>query len=205
MNDKWLQWARQIQSIAQAGLAFTENQYDIDRYNQLRELSVEIMSEYTDVSRDKVKELFANETGYQTPKVDIRSAVFSGEKILLVKEKIDGKWSLPGGWADVNKTVKESAVKECFEEAGAIVEPERIIAVVYANRPNELKFPFSIYKIFVACSLKGHQFAENTETLEAGFFGIGELPELSANRNTPDQVKMCFDAKNKVCLEPLFD
>ena len=205
MNDKWLIWARQIQSIAQAGLAFSEDQYDIDRYNQLRDLSVQIMSEYTEVSTEKVRELFANETGYQTPKVDIRSAVFRDNKILMVREKIDGKWSLPGGWADVNTTVKESAIKECFEEAGAVVKPHRIIAIKYVNRPNEFKFPFSAYKIFVECELIEHKFAENTETLESGFFGIDELPELSTNRNTSEQVKMCFEAKNKVCLEPQFD
>ena len=205
MSINWLEWARQIQSIAQAGLSFSENQYDIDRYNQLRDLSVEIMSEYTDVSKDKVRELFANETGYQTPKVDIRSAVFKNGKILMVREKIDGRWSLPGGWADVNATVKESAVKECFEEAGANVEPLRIIAITYANRPNELKFAFSVYKVFVECRLVDFQFAANTETLEAGFFGMDELPDLSVNRNTFEQIKMCFDSKNKVCLEPFFD
>ena len=205
MSIKWLEWARQIQSIAQAGLAFTENQYDIDRYNQLRDLSVEIMSEYTGVSTEKIRDLFANETGYQTPKVDIRAAVFKDDTILMVREKIDGKWSLPGGWADVNATVKESAVKECFEEAGAKVVPGRIISISYANRQNELKHPFSVYKIFVECKLVEHQFSANTETLESGFFALDELPELSSNRNTFGQIKLCFESKNKECLEPQFD
>jgi len=205
MNSKWLDWAKEIQAISQAGLTFTENQYDIDRYNRLRELSVEIMSEYSGVNNEKVRDLFANETGYQTPKVDIRSAVFKDGKVLMVKEKIDGKWSLPGGWADVNATVRQSAIKECSEEAGAIVEPRRIIAVHYANRQNELKSPFSIYKIFVECTLIDEQFAENTETLESGFFALDSLPELSTNRNTFDQVKTCFESRNKQFVEPQFD
>jgi hypothetical protein len=109
MNEKWLEWASRLQSIAQAGLTFGENQYDLDRYQQIRNLSVEIMHEYTGVSHAKIWDLFASETGYQTPKVDIRASVFKDDKILMVREKIDGAWSLPGGWADVNSSVGESA------------------------------------------------------------------------------------------------
>jgi len=205
MKEKWLEWATQLQSIAQAGLTFTENQYDIDRYNQIRDLSVEIMHEYTDISHEKLKDLFANETGYQTPKVDIRSAIFNNDMILMVREKIDGKWSLPGGWADVNTSVSESAVKECFEEAGARINPKRIIAIHLANKQNELLFPYTIYKIFIECELIENNFRENTETLEAGFFTIGSLPELSTNRNTFSQIKMCFDAKECKVFETIFD
>jgi len=129
MKNKWLKWASELQSIAQAGLTFSTDNYDRDRYEKIRTLSVEILHEYTDVDHDKIRDLFASETGYQTPKVDIRAVVFKGEQILMVKEKIDGNWSLPGGWADVNTSVSESAVRECLEEAGAVVIPKRIIAV----------------------------------------------------------------------------
>jgi ADP-ribose pyrophosphatase YjhB (NUDIX family) len=205
MKNKWLEWAKQLQSIAQAGLTFAENQYDLDRYQQIRDLAVEILHQYTEVSNEKIRDLFTNETGYQTPKVDIRSSVFKENKILMVKEKIDGKWSLPGGWADVNTSVSESAAKECLEEAGARVNPKRIIAIQLANKQNELLFPYTIYKIFIECELVKYNFRENTETLDVGFFSIDSLPELSTNRNTLSQIKMCFGAKKCKVFETIFD
>lgn len=205
MVNKWLKWASDLQSIAQAGLTFGENQYDIDRYQQIRDLSVEILHEYTEINHDKIRDLFASETGYQTPKVDVRAAVFSDDKILMVNEKVDGKWSLPGGWADVNSSVSESAAKECFEEAGAIVKPKRIIAIHLGNRHNNHNFPYTIYKIFVECELIEYNFRANTETLGSGFFRYDALPELSFERNNADQIKMCFDAKNSELFETVFD
>ena len=205
MTLNWLHIAKEIQALAQAGLTYSDNQFDLDRYGQLINISARILAEYSNTPVEKITELFKNEKGYQTPKVDIRSAGFKDGKVLMVKEKIDGKWSLPGGWADVNATVRQSAIKECSEEAGAIVEPRRIIAVHYANRQNELKSPFSIYKIFVECTLIEEQFTENTETLESGFFTLDSLPELSTNRNTFDQVKTCFESRNKQFVEPQFD
>ena len=205
MKEKWLLWATRLQSIAQAGLTFSENSYDLDRYKQLRDLSVEIMHEYTGVSHEMITGLFAGETGYQTPKTDIRAAVFKDDKILLVKEKIDGAWSLPGGWADVNSSPSESAARECIEEAGAIVKPKRIIAIHVADRHNNPLTPFTIYKIFIECELIENTFAENTETLEADFFTLNELPPLSTDRTTKAQIEMCFNARNKEFIEPYFD
>jgi ADP-ribose pyrophosphatase YjhB (NUDIX family) len=205
MKNKWLKWASELQSIAQAGLTFSTDNYDRDRYEKIRTLSVEILHEYTDVDHDKIRDLFASETGYQTPKVDIRAVVFKGEQILMVKEKIDGNWSLPGGWADVNTSVSESAVRECLEEAGAVVIPKRIIAVHLANRHNNAYFPYTIYKIFVECELVKFRFMENTETLEADFFFIDSLPPLSTTRNTKDQIEICFEAKKHKIFETIFD
>lgn len=205
MNTKWLEWATRLQSIAQAGLTFGENQYDLDRYQQIRDLSVEIMHEYTDVKHEKIIDLFASETGYQTPKVDTRAAVFKGDKILMVKEKIDGKWSLPGGWADVNTSVSESVVRECQEEAGARVKPKRVIAIQHANRQNNFIYPFTIYKIIVECALLEYSFKENSETLGSGFFGLDNLPELSVERNNLNQIRLCFEAKESPVFETVFD
>jgi ADP-ribose pyrophosphatase YjhB (NUDIX family) len=205
MNDKWLQWASELQSIAQAGLTFSADRYDLDRYEKIRNIVVEILHEYTDIDSKKVRELFASETGYQTPKVDIRASVFKDDKILMVKEIIDCAWSLPGGWADVNTSVSESAMRECLEEAGAVVKPKRIIAIHLGNKHNNPLFPYTIYKIFVECELVENSFKENTETLEAGFFEPDKLPELSFHRNTPDQIKMCFEAKNCKVFETIFD
>ncbi len=205
MNNKWLYWATELQSIAQSGLTFGVDAYDRDRYEQIRTIAIDILHHYTDLDHEKVRELFGSEAGYQTPKVDIRSVVFRDDGILLVKEKVDGKWSLPGGWADVNTSARESAVRECLEEAGAIVIPKRIIAVHYANRRNNFIYPFTIYKIFVECKFTELTFQLNTETLDAGFFTIDELPPLSTERNTADQIKMCFEARKHKIFETLFD
>jgi ADP-ribose pyrophosphatase YjhB (NUDIX family) len=205
MNKKWLEWVTELQSIAQAGLTFSDNKYDIERYQRIRELTVTIMHEYTGLDHSMIADLFAGETGYQTPKVDVRSAVFRGNEILMVKEKIDGRWSLPGGWADVNTTVGESVTRECREEAGAVVKPKRIIAILTANRHNDFIYPYTIYKIFVECDLISYNFNENIETLEAGFFKRDALPDLSLERNTVRQINMCFEAKNQDLLEAEFD
>jgi ADP-ribose pyrophosphatase YjhB (NUDIX family) len=205
MNEKWLQWATKLQSIAQAGLTFGADTYDLDRYEQIRSIAVDILHEYTDLDHKKIRELFASETGYQTPKVDVRAAVFKEDKILMVKEKVDGRWSLPGGWADVNTSVSESAVRECIEEAGADVKPKRIIAIHLANRQNNFIYPFTIYKILVECELIGYNFKDNTETLESGFFSLDNLPELSVERNNLKQINLCFEAKKSKVFETIFD
>ena len=205
MQEKWIYWATMLQSIAQAGLTFTENSYDLDRYRKIRELSLEIMQEYTGISHKKLEGLFAGETGYQTPKTDIRSAVFRDDKILLVREKIDGAWSMPGGWADVNSTPSESAIRECLEEAGAVVIPERIVAIHVASLHNNPITPYTIYKIFFECKLIETRFAENTETLAAGFFQLDNLPPLSTDRTTKAQIEMCFNARKLELIEPYFD
>jgi len=205
MNEKWLQWATTLQSIAQAGLTFGADSYDLDRYEQIRSIAVDILHEYTDLDHKKIRELFASETGYQTPKVDIRAAVFKDDKILMVKEKVDGRWSLPGGWADVNTSVSESAVRECIEEAGANVKPRRIIAIHLANKQNNFTYPFTIYKILVECDLIDYNFKNNTETLESGFFPHDNLPELSVERNNLNQINLCFEAKKSKVFETIFD
>ena len=205
MNNKWLQWATELQSIAQSGLAFCENDYDRDRYERIRDITVDILHEYTGIEHKKVRDLFASEEGYQTPKVDIRAVVFRDEKILLIKEKVDGAWAMPGGWADVNTSVSESAIRECMEEAGAVVKPKRIIAIHQASKHNNPLYPFTIYKIFVECELIDYNFKDNTETLDSGFFAIDSIPVLSTDRTSKSQIEICFEAKKHKLFETLFD
>jgi ADP-ribose pyrophosphatase YjhB (NUDIX family) len=205
MEPKWLGWAKQLQAIAQAGLEYSKDKYDIERFQQIRELSVEILNEYTGISHEKIKDLFCNETGYQTPKVDIRAAIFKADRILLVKESFDGRWALPGGWAEFNLSVKENVVKEAKEEAGVNVVPKRLIAVQDRNKHNKPATAYGIYKIFVLCDLIDGEFKKNIETEESGFFPLAALPPLSLRRNTPRQIKMCFDAKEKEDLYTMFD
>jgi ADP-ribose pyrophosphatase YjhB (NUDIX family) len=205
MEPKWLSWAKQLQSIAQAGLTYSRDKYDMERFQQIRDLSAEILSENTEMDIEKVRDLFCNETGYQTPKVDIRGAVFQGDKILLVKESIDGCWTIPGGWAEVNLSVKENVVKEVMEEAGLNVKPKRLIAVLDAGRHNQPVKVYGIYKIFVLCELIDGAFKKNIETEDSGFFALTDLPPLSFGRTTEEQIAMCFEAKSNENFAAVFD
>ena len=194
---QWITIAQRIQAIAQAGLEFCHNDFDRDRYRQLREISTEIIQNHTKYPRQEIVELFASETGYPTPKVDVRAIIFKDDKILMVREKLDGKWSLPGGWADQHHTLSENLVKESFEEAGAVVEPGKVIAILDRNRGNYPPIPHGCYKIFVECRLKEIVFSDNTETSDAEFFSLNELPELSTERITKKQLEMCFEARRE--------
>ncbi|MGG5461425.1 NUDIX hydrolase [Clostridium sp. B9] len=203
--EKWVKWATEIDSIAQAGLTYSKDNFDIERFNQLKEIASEIISEYTKIELDKVKKVILDEKGYLTPKVDVRAAIIKDNKILMVKEILEDAWSLPGGWADINLSLSENIIKESYEESGAIINPKKLIAVLDRNKYNEPKLIQSIYKIFVLCELKEIEFKENIETSEYGFFGIDELPNLSISRNTKDQIKICFEAYKNTNFEAIFD
>ena len=193
--EKWLKWAMEIQSLAQSGLAYTTNVYDIERYERIREISAERIAEKSNRNLEKVKDLFGNETGYQTPKIDTRAAIFKDDKILLVHEN-NGTWSLPGGWCDVLESVKSNTIKEVKEEAGLDVKATKIIAVQDRNRHNRPIYAYGICKIFVMCEIIGGEFKENIETTEMKYFALDELPENFANEKcTKEQVEMCFRAK----------
>ena len=193
-KDKLLSWATELQSLAQAGLTYGKDKYDIERYQRIRDISAEMIAEKADVSFEKAKELFCNETGYQTPKIDTRAAVFKGGKILLVREE-NGTWSLPGGWCDVNMSVGDNTVKETFEEAGLTVKPVRLIAVQDRNRHNTPVYAYGVTKVFMLCSLIGGEFRANTETTESRYFSRDDIPVNLANeKNTKEQILMCFDA-----------
>lgn len=193
LKEPWLKWAMEIQSIVQCGLTYAKDVYDIERYERLREIAAEMLSDRTDIPVEKVKTLFCNETGYQTPKLDTRAAIFKDGKILLVHEK-DGTWSLPGGWVDVLETIESNTIKEVREEAGLEVKAERVIAIHDRNRHNRPVYAYGICKVFMLCSVVGGSFAENIETTGSGYFGRDELPLLSDDKSTREQVEMCFAA-----------
>ena len=192
-NEQWLQWAIELQSLAQAGLTYGKDIYDHERYERIREISAEIISHMSDISLEKVKNLFCNESGYQTPKIDTRAAIFEDGKILLVREN-NGKWSLPGGWCDVNVSVRENTVKEVKEESGLDVVADRIIAIQDRSKHNLPVYAYGVCKIFVQCSVIGGKFEENIETTGFSYFSSDELPELAEEKNNEEQVRMCFDA-----------
>lgn len=203
-NEKWLDWAIELQSLAQAGLAYCKDPFDRERYERIREITAEMLSDKTNVSVEKVKDLFCNETGYQTPKIDTRAAIFNDGKILLVREN-NGKWSLPGGWCDVNVSVGENTVKEVSEEAGLDVTADRIIAVLDRAKHNLPVYPYGVCKIFVRCSVIGGGFKENTETTGFDWFDEENLPELAEEKNNAAQIKMCFEAYRDPQLPVIFD
>ena len=191
--DKIAEWAEELQSLAQAGLYYAKDAFDRERFQRVREIAAEMMAERTGLSLGKVTELFCADSGYQTPKVDTRAAVFRDGKILLVQER-DGRWALPGGWCEFNLTPAENAVKEAREEAGVEVAVRRLIAVHDRDRHNRPPYPFHIVKLFFLCELLGGAFRENSETLASGFFAREELPPLAAEKCCAEQVLMCFDA-----------
>lgn len=205
MSDKWLEWAKQIQAISQAGLTFTNDMYDKERYEQLRTLSIEIMSEYTGLDFHSIRDLFANEAGYQTPKVDVRGVVFKDNRILMVREKHDGAWALPGGFCDIGESPRENVIKEIQEEAGFDVQPIKLLAVFDTHKHPHPPQPYQYYKLFIQCEIVSGEAKLGMETKGIDFFEEDNLPDLSLNRNTETQIKCLFEFLRDPEKPTLFD
>jgi ADP-ribose pyrophosphatase YjhB (NUDIX family) len=196
MENQLLEIAKKIQSIAQIGLTYANSMYDQERYAELRKISFTMMSLIGNTPVEKIHGLFEHEKGYQTPKVDVRSLIFRDEAILMVQEKMDNCWTPPGGFADIGLTPYEIAMKECKEESGLEVEPIRLIAVLDKNRHNHPPSPWDIYKLFILCKETGGSLQAGSETLDARFFKLNELPPLSTERITREQIEMAYTFKN---------
>ena len=205
-NDVWKKWAQELQFLAQCSLAYSKDKFDRERSERIRDIACEMLSYKYDLPIEKIKMDFASEIGYQTPKVETRAAIIKDNKILLVKEQLDGKWALPGGYQDVNVSVRENVIKEASEEAGAVVQPLKVVAVLDYNRHHHVNFPLGMVKIFVLCEYINHSFNENTETLGAEFYSLDDLPELSLTRTTKKQLEMCFECyKDPEIWDTIFD
>lgn len=190
----WLDWAKRLQSIAQIGLTYAQDPYDLERYTAIREIAAEMLAAGSGAEISIIRDLIGKDTGYATPKVDVRGVLFRGEQILLVKERSDGRWALPGGWADVGESPSESVVREIYEESGFQSRPVKLLAVFDRSKHgHEPPFPFHIYKLFILCEISGGTAAPGAETVEVGFFGETELPELSISRVTPGQIRRMFE------------
>ena len=207
MEPKWLVWAREIQATAQTGLAFTKDPYDRERYERLRQLSAQVMAEAADIDIKVVEALFAEQTGYATPKVDVRGAVFNDAKVLLVRERADpGRWSLPGGWADVNRSARECVETEVREESGLEVRPTKLAAVYdRARHPHVPAYPFHVYKMFFICEIIGGEPSPGPETDDVAFFDLDKLPELSVSRVLDYQIERMFAHARSPHLATDFD
>lgn len=205
MAYEWLELVKNLQSIAYAGLTYSKDPYDLDRFQQLLQISKDILVDQSNLSADRLESLYAKEDGYLTPKVDVRAMVFREDALLFVRETIDGKWALPGGWADVGLTAAEVVVKEVEEEAGLKVSAKRLLAVFDKKchpHPPEI---YHVYKMFFLCEELGGVEKSGLETSDVSFFSINALPDLSLGRNTPSQIHMIYEHLKSGSKTTLFD
>ncbi len=204
--NPWTDWVKQIQAIAQAGQTYTKDKYDQERFDQLSELAKQMFAQLSSAPIEQIKQVFIPETGYPTPKIDLRAAVIKDNKILLVREREDNRWTLPGGWADVCETASTGVMREVEEESGYIVDNPRLIRIkdraVHDYQP---EYPFHIYKLFFLCDLVGGEAKENLEVSEIGFFAIDEIPPLSSGRTSMDDIHTAFKHFNQAGLAVIVD
>lgn len=206
MPGKHIEWARKIKAIAQIGLEYSADPYDRDRYTELRVLAAEMMAEASDVPMAQWLELFEKETGYATPRVDVRGAVFQGDTVLLSRELDDGCWSLPGGWADVNDPPSVAVIRELREETGYEVRCTKLVAVLDRDLHfNEDKRPVHTYKLMFLCEIVGQAGELDHDISDARFFPVDDLPPLSLHRTLPKQVKLMYEHHKNPTLPAAFD
>jgi len=189
----WLTIVRELQAIAQTGLAFSKDPFDLQRFRRVRELAAALMAQGSASDLERVLELFERDTGYATPKVDVRGAAFVADKVLLVREASDGGWTLPGGWADVNQSASECVVREMAEESGFQAAALKLVAVAdYRKSGHPRRHPHSIYKLFFLCEITGGAARTSEETTDVAFFAKDALPQLSLGRTTAAQIERMF-------------
>jgi len=202
----WLTAAQRLRAIAQTGLTYSQDRFDLERYRELTAMAHGMLAELLSSSPAAVSELFALERGYPTPKVDVRTAVFSEGRVLLVKEWLDGGWTLPGGWADETDSPREAAERECREESGFEVVVTRLVALkdrrLHAYVPRSLG---GIYKVFFLAELSGGSAKTSHETTDVGFFALDALPPLSLARTLPEDIQQAHRHQLDATLGPTFD
>lgn len=202
---RWLEWAREIQALAQTGSHYAENEYQLQRNQRLMEIAAEIVGEHSDLEFASVLAAFKTPIGYTTPKVDVRGAVFQNDKLLFVREITDGRWALPGGWADVGEMPSSATEREVWEETGFQVKARKVIGVYDANRVGRLEL-FHAYKIIFLCELIGGNPRSSNETGEVAFFGKYELPEIfSGERTKSRHIVDVFNCLENPNCPPVFD
>jgi ADP-ribose pyrophosphatase YjhB (NUDIX family) len=205
MEPTWLDWARRLNALAQTGLTFTQDQYDIERYTEIRTIAAEMIAHGADADASRVLDLLASDAGYATPKVDVRGVVFGDGKILLVQERSDGLWALPGGWADVGDSPAEAVVREIREESGYETHATKLLALLDRNRHGHPAHVNHIYKVFIRCEILGGSPTTSHEIQGVGFFAEDEIPELSLTRIVPAQIARMFEHQRHPDLPADFD
>lgn len=203
-SPKWLKWAREIFSLSQSGITYSGNQYDIERYKRLQEITAEMIASQSGIEKETVLESFSMQAGYITPKIDVRGAVIRDDTILLIQERADGKWALPGGWADLGNAPASVAEREVWEESGFRVRAEKVVAVIDANRIQPMEF-YHAYKIIFLCTLLDGEPRLSHETLAVDFFGLNNLPPLSLYRTDENMLREVFAHIENPDRPTLFD
>jgi ADP-ribose pyrophosphatase YjhB (NUDIX family) len=206
MEPKWLDWAKRLQALSQNGLTYAKDPFDRERYEQIRHIAAEMLAEKADAKTEDVLDLFSREKDYATPKVDVRGVVFKDGRILLVKERSDGRWALPGGWADVGESPSESVEREAWEESGFQVKAKRLVAVYDRSKhPHKPLMHYHIYKLFFLCEITGGQATTSAETEQVEFFEEGDLPELSITKVLSEQIAKMFEYYRRDEMPTYFD
>ena len=190
-SPKWLAWAQEIFSLSQSGITYSGNQYDIERYKRLQEITAEIIESQSEISKEAALDSFSMQAGYITPKVDVRGAVVQDVKILLIQERADGMWAMPGGWADLGDTPATVAEREVWEESGFRVKAEKVVSVIDANRVQPMEF-YHAYKLIFLCRLLEGEPRTSYETLAIDFFDPNHLPPLSFYRTNENMIQEVF-------------
>ena len=188
---KWIAWAREIFSMSQAGLTYSQNEFDIERYKRLQEITAEMIESQSGLSKESVLESFSMQAGYATPKIDVRGAVVRDNKILLIQERMDGRWAMPGGWADLGNAPASVAEREVWEESGYHVKAEKVVAVIDANRIEPKEF-YHAFKIIFLCTLIGGEPQVSHETMAVDFFDMNNLPPVSLYRTDESMLREVF-------------
>jgi ADP-ribose pyrophosphatase YjhB (NUDIX family) len=190
-SPKWKDWAQEIFSLSQAGLTYSKNEFDIERYKRLQQITAEMIASQSLLEMEAILESFSMQAGYITPKVDVRGAVVQDGKILLIQERADERWAMPGGWADLGNSPASVAEREVWEESGYRVKAEKIVAVIDANRIEPFEF-YHAYKLIFLCTLLDGEPRISHETLAVDFFDPEHLPLLSLFRTNEDMIKEVF-------------
>lgn len=198
-------WAERLQLIAQAGLTYSQNPYDLQRFSQIQGLAAEMLAAHSENPPEKIQALLADERGYQTPKVDVRAVIIKDGKMLFVKELADGGWTLPGGWVDSGDQPSYAAEREVWEESGYTARATRLLAVLDHRLHGYPPYFFHIYKLFFQCEITGGAPATSLETGGVAWFGPEETPELSVARTTPEIIQLMFQQVNNPLAPALFD
>lgn len=191
--SNWLGWARRLHSIAQAGLTYTQNPFDIERYHQIQTIAAELLAAGAQVPQPTVQAVLDAQSGYATPKLDVRGAVFQDGKVLLVKEHADGRWTLPGGWIDLGESPRQAVEREVWEESGYRVRAEKLLALQDRTQHGYPPSFFHTYKLIFRCALLGGEASTSIETDGAQFFAEDDIPPLSLARTTPEVLQRLFE------------
>jgi ADP-ribose pyrophosphatase YjhB (NUDIX family) len=186
---RWLRWAQELQALAQTGLAYTKSPFDRERYDVVQRIAAEIVATHSGVEVDAVHAALVLNHGPATPKIDVRGVVVEGGKVLLVKERSDGCWTLPGGWADINESPAEAVVREVREESGFETRAVKLLALYDRNKHDHPPLLWHTYKVFFACEITGGGPSSSIETDGVDFFALEKLPELSTGRATAVQIR----------------